>query len=314
MNQMEAIRYAMAVRKTGSFSAAAELLYMAQPNLSRLIRKLEQELGIVLFVRKSSGVIPTPEGERFLSEAKLLLEKYDALLESCRKNQRRTVSIAAQPLLVYSNYLADLTEQYEGAVISQSCEFPALLQLVSDQTVDVSLVCIPEYIDAQFERILAEQKLVFHRVCRSDTYFCYQEKAGQLLTGKTLSEDTLRQFNFYYYIDWKGMGMEEKTPIPVPYRTVNAFQVVKMAGSDPSFAMLTVHPYEEWYASLGLKVARLENYPWGYHYGYIRRIDSGITPLCEDILRGLFQAIQNMMARYGRKYPALWADLHTQIQ
>lgn len=48
--------------KYRSFSQAAAALYSNQPNVTRMIRKLESELGCALFFRSPQGVRPTPEG------------------------------------------------------------------------------------------------------------------------------------------------------------------------------------------------------------------------------------------------------------
>ena len=50
------LRYAVAVAKAGSLNKAAEELFIAQPNLSRAIKELEKELGIVIFDRNSKGI------------------------------------------------------------------------------------------------------------------------------------------------------------------------------------------------------------------------------------------------------------------
>ena len=69
------LRYAVEVEKAKSINKAAENLYMGQPNLSRAIRELEEELGITIFNRSSRGMTITPEGEEFLSYAHRILEQ-----------------------------------------------------------------------------------------------------------------------------------------------------------------------------------------------------------------------------------------------
>ena len=61
----------LTIVRTGSISAAAEVLYVTQPALSRRIRALEQELGYQLFIRKKGlrNVGLTAEGKAFLSLA-----------------------------------------------------------------------------------------------------------------------------------------------------------------------------------------------------------------------------------------------------
>ena len=53
------LRYALEVEKTGSISKAAENLYLNQPHLSKAIRDLEENIGITVFNRTSKGVVPT---------------------------------------------------------------------------------------------------------------------------------------------------------------------------------------------------------------------------------------------------------------
>ena len=45
------LKYALVIAKTGSINKAAEKLLIAQPNLSRAIKELEKELGISIFER-----------------------------------------------------------------------------------------------------------------------------------------------------------------------------------------------------------------------------------------------------------------------
>lgn len=70
-------RYAVEIEKTRSITQAAENLYMAQPNLSKAIKELENTLGITIFRRTSKGVIPTDQGLKFLGYAKQILMQID---------------------------------------------------------------------------------------------------------------------------------------------------------------------------------------------------------------------------------------------
>ena len=65
--------YAVEVERCGSITQAAENLYMAQPNLSKAIKELEDTLGFAIFSRTSRGVIPTARGREFLVYARAVL-------------------------------------------------------------------------------------------------------------------------------------------------------------------------------------------------------------------------------------------------
>ena len=51
------------VAENGSFSKAAEKLYISQPAITQTIRKLEEQLGGQLFYRSNNGVLLTEEGK-----------------------------------------------------------------------------------------------------------------------------------------------------------------------------------------------------------------------------------------------------------
>ena len=55
------LKYAVIVAETNSMTKAAEMLFTAQPNLSRAIKELESGLGITIFRRTPKGIFPTPQ-------------------------------------------------------------------------------------------------------------------------------------------------------------------------------------------------------------------------------------------------------------
>jgi DNA-binding transcriptional LysR family regulator len=80
MNELEArqLRYFVAVAEELHFGRAAERLGMAQPPLSRAIRELERQLGVVLLKRTTRQVTLTPAGEALLRDARTALEAISA--------------------------------------------------------------------------------------------------------------------------------------------------------------------------------------------------------------------------------------------
>lgn len=63
-----------ALARTGSFTATAAELHLAQSTVTVQIRTLERELGTRLFDRLSSGALPTSAGRRLLTEAEEVLD------------------------------------------------------------------------------------------------------------------------------------------------------------------------------------------------------------------------------------------------
>lgn len=73
------LKYALEVEKTRSINKAAENLFIGQPTLSKSIKKLEESLGITLFIRTPTGIMPTADGERFLARAHDIMTQADEL-------------------------------------------------------------------------------------------------------------------------------------------------------------------------------------------------------------------------------------------
>ena len=73
------IEYVLAVYETGSFSRAAQQLFISQPALSQAIRKTEEELGAAIFVRDTHSVRLTAAGELLVREGRELLAKRNEL-------------------------------------------------------------------------------------------------------------------------------------------------------------------------------------------------------------------------------------------
>jgi len=69
------LRYIVAVARERHFGRAAEACFVSQPTLSVAIKKLEQELGVVLFERGPGEVTTTPIGVSIVEQAQRVLEE-----------------------------------------------------------------------------------------------------------------------------------------------------------------------------------------------------------------------------------------------
>lgn len=87
---LNVLRYIIEVERSRSITGAAKQLFISQPNLSRDIRELEEEIGFTVFTRSSRGVIPTEKGREFLVLAKKAAKAVSGpgkLLQPGRKRQ-----------------------------------------------------------------------------------------------------------------------------------------------------------------------------------------------------------------------------------
>lgn len=75
------IRYFVEVARCGNFSEAARRLYTAQPNVSKQIAQMEQELDFSLFVRSKRAVKLTPAGQLLYDRLKDLPDELEQLFD-----------------------------------------------------------------------------------------------------------------------------------------------------------------------------------------------------------------------------------------
>ncbi|BDF95056.1 LysR substrate-binding domain-containing protein [Pseudoalteromonas haloplanktis] len=75
------LEYVKAIAHFKHFRKAADACYVSQPTLSGQVKKLEQELGVTLFDRSTKQVTLTVQGERLLTQIKVILEQTQILKE-----------------------------------------------------------------------------------------------------------------------------------------------------------------------------------------------------------------------------------------
>lgn len=82
---LQQLTYFLTAVRHGSFSAAAEALYIAQPSLSEQIRRLERTLGVVLFTRTNRQLQPSEAGRLLVPHAERALADVEEMTEAVRE-------------------------------------------------------------------------------------------------------------------------------------------------------------------------------------------------------------------------------------
>jgi DNA-binding transcriptional LysR family regulator len=89
--ELRVLRYFLTIARVGSITAAADLLHVTQPTLSRQIKDLEKQLGKKLFIRSSHSIILTEEGILLRNRAEEIINMVDKL-ESEFNSMEETIS------------------------------------------------------------------------------------------------------------------------------------------------------------------------------------------------------------------------------
>jgi DNA-binding transcriptional LysR family regulator len=84
---LQELRYLVAIDDEGSFAKAAAKLSVAQSAVSARIRRVEETLGVDLFVRTSTGSHLTPSGIVFVAHARIILERLDQAIREVKQKK-----------------------------------------------------------------------------------------------------------------------------------------------------------------------------------------------------------------------------------
>jgi DNA-binding transcriptional LysR family regulator len=173
--ELHQLAYAEAIADEGSFTRAANRLHVAQPTLSRAIRLLERELGVVLFHRAPghAAVGLTQEGAALLP----FLHRVLADVEDAEAEARSLIGMATGRLVIGATpslatrllppVLAEYHAAFPGVELSLvEARSRDLTALVTDGRVDLGIVVLPVHSPRVVTAVLFDDPLVI--ALRSD--------------------------------------------------------------------------------------------------------------------------------------------------
>ncbi|MDE5947166.1 MAG: LysR family transcriptional regulator [Oscillospiraceae bacterium] len=158
-------KYAVEVERTHSITRAASNLYMAQPNLSKAIKELEDTLGITIFERTPKGVIPTLKGKEFLEYAKKILiqmEKMESLkLSKNRVCQSFNVAVPGSCYIssCISEFISELDVSQDIDINVERMNSVDMINSVSDGKYNLGIIHYPLEYENYFTDFLKDKNL-----------------------------------------------------------------------------------------------------------------------------------------------------------
>ena len=94
---LQQLNQVIVIADAGSMNEASKRLFVSQPNLSSVVKELEEETGITIFLRSNRGIVITPEGEEFIGYAKQVIQQYDLLRERYNSSSvKKKFSVSTQ--------------------------------------------------------------------------------------------------------------------------------------------------------------------------------------------------------------------------
>jgi LysR family hydrogen peroxide-inducible transcriptional activator len=187
------LSYIVAVDRYRHFATAAEKSYVTQPTLSMQIHKLEDELGVTIFDRSKSPVIPTEIGEKIIEEAQIILKqaKHIEDLASLSEDELRgTFRIGIIPTV--APYLLPLflrnfrTKYPDVQLVFEEVVTDELLDLLDHDHLDIGIIATP-----------TERSNIFEEELYYEPFVGYISESHPLAQKERLSVDDLEVSNIW---------------------------------------------------------------------------------------------------------------------
>lgn len=141
------LRYFAAIARLGNISKAAQELYVTQPNLSKSIARLEEELGVPLFEHRKGKILLNDYGRCFLASVNLSLGELDNGVRSIRRMYESSQNILALGCSIddfLPDVLRDFTPRHPEIGIRQFSGNPAdMAQRLLQRSLDFAITARP---------------------------------------------------------------------------------------------------------------------------------------------------------------------------
>jgi DNA-binding transcriptional LysR family regulator len=164
--KIQQLQYFLATHRYGSFSAAAEAMYLAQPSLAEHVRRLEEELGVKLFVR-SRRLELTDAGRSLVPHAENVVASVEAARASVVDvRDPRGVASFGTFGLAYRYFLAEIIAEFAARhpdvpirVVSQNSV--QICEQIRDGELEAGLVMTPiDEAGLEVEPLMEEETVV----------------------------------------------------------------------------------------------------------------------------------------------------------
>lgn len=274
MNSLLQLKYAVEVEKTGSISKAAENLFMNQPNLSKAIRELEDDLGVAIFDRTAKGVVPTEKGREFLGYARSILAQVaemEALYRPADDHKVRFDLCAPRAGYISRAFAAFAASFGADADVCFSYRESGPMRVMKSVSNDVFRLGVLRY-QAIYERYflneLAERSLIFEPV-RAFSRAVLMSRSHPLAarddSAPILAED-LAPYTEILYGDWSipSLPVAEARQLAQEYeakKTIAVFErasQMELLGAIPGAYALVSPEAREFWDCFGLVQRRCE--------------------------------------------------------
>ena len=168
---LKQLQYLVTCAQAGSFSDAAKILYSTQSSVSKVIKALEDNLGMQLFERLPRGIRLTVQGQKVYHYACRIINEVEVLENMSANGMTKWIRISMNP----SSWFADLFVDFYNETYEKNYHFQlttagvrSVMERVRDYMDDIGFVYILSQQKENFLHELAKNKLQFVSLYETD--------------------------------------------------------------------------------------------------------------------------------------------------
>ena len=163
------LEYIVAIDEYRHFATAAEKWFVTQPTLSMQIKKLEDELGVIIFDRSRQPVVPTDLGAKLIEQARMTLSATQRIKEIIQEEQQEvegTLKIGIIPTLapyLLPVFIGPYIRKYPAVKVEvEELVSEEIIRRLKRDILDVGLFVTPYHDEKIVERpVFYEEMLVY---------------------------------------------------------------------------------------------------------------------------------------------------------
>ncbi|WP_249593892.1 LysR family transcriptional regulator [Peribacillus frigoritolerans] len=160
---LEQLQYLVEIAKHRSITNAAEKLFVSPPAISKSISNLEKELGLIIFRRSKTGMVPTEQGKPVIKKAYEVIKKLNEFQEEAKFQEtlaKAELKISCTPILAYPAFYSLLEFQKkfpEVRVEIQEKEVSEVIKDVKMEKCDIGFLPSKQtYLDKELDIVYGE--------------------------------------------------------------------------------------------------------------------------------------------------------------
>ena len=188
---LKQLQYFVVCAQTGSFSDAAKVLYSTQPSVSKVVKALEDALGMQLFERLPRGIRLTVQGQKVYEYASRITNEISVLENMATHGMTKWIRVSLNPSSWFANQFVDFyNETYEKNYHFQltTAGVRSVMDRVRDYVDDIGFVYILSQQKENFLHEISRNKLQFVPMYETDVVFYPGRKTELYDSGRSKVE------------------------------------------------------------------------------------------------------------------------------